>query len=226
MNQAESFKDWNEKMAIKYNPDHYHNSRNLFIRFLSNLRTRLIIKLLIIKKEDEVLDLGCGAGNMLAAIKTGHLTGIDLSPTLIRLAEKNLAGRNAILLIGSVEDLPAQMRAKKYDKIFSSEVIEHIEHPEAMIDQILSVAKPDSLIVISFPDERLVASIKRFLLKIGFFKIFFPGLSPQMADEWHLHEIRVDYFKKLIAGKLRVITSKKIPFSFLPLHYIFLCKKI
>lgn len=226
MNQAESFKDWNEKMAVKYNPDHYHNSRNIFIKILSRLRTHLIIRLLNIKDDDEVLDLGCGSGNMLATIKTGHLTGVDLSSSLIGLAKEKLADRDAQLFIGSVEDLPKEISAQKYDKIFSSEVIEHIEHPEAMIAQILSVAKPDSLIVISFPNEHLIARIKLILLKIGLFKIIFRGLPPQMADEWHLHEIRLGYFQKLIAGQLRVIAIKKMPAPFLPLHYIFLCQKI
>lgn len=213
-------------MAVKYNPDHYHNSHNIFIKILSRLRTRLVIRLLNIKDDDEVLDLGCGSGNMLAAIKTGRLTGVDLSASLIGLAKEKLAGRDAQLFIGSVEDLPKEISARKYDKIFSSEVIEHIERPEKMIEQILTIAKPDSLIVISFPNEHLIAGIKSFLLKIGLFKILFRGLPPQMADEWHLHEIRLDYFQKLIAGRLRVIAIKKIPVPFLPLHYIFLCQKI
>jgi len=226
MIQVVNFKEWNERMAVKYNPDHYHNSHNIFIRILTRLRTHLIIKLLAVKKDDAVLDLGCGAGNMLAAVETGHLTGVDLSSSLIDLAKEKLAGRDAQLFIGSVEDLPSEISTQKYDKIFSSEVIEHIEHPEKMIDQLLSVAKPESLVVVSFPNESLVRQIKTWLLKLKLFKIFFKNLSPEMADEWHLHEIKKDYFAKLIAGKLRVIAVKKIPFPFLPLHYIYLCKKI
>lgn len=224
MSQAENFKDWNEKMAVKYNPDHYHNSHNIFIRLLSHLRTRLIIRLLDVRPKDEVIDLGCGSGNMLAAIHRGRLTGIDLSASLIQLAENKLKGRGATIIEGSVEDLPAAIRSKKYDKIFSSEVIEHLEHPEKMIDEIVAIAKPESLIVISFPNEHLIGRIKFVLLKLGLFKILFKGLPPQMADEWHLHEIKLEYFKQLISGRLRIITIKKIPSCLLPLHYVFLCQ--
>ncbi|HRY63368.1 MAG TPA: methyltransferase domain-containing protein, partial [Patescibacteria group bacterium] len=221
-----NFEAWNNRMAIKYNPDHYHHSRNPFIHFISYLRTRAIIKFLNIRPKDEVLDLGCGTGHMILHIKSGRVTGVDLSHYLLNIAREKLAGREATLIYGNVEDLPSVVKSKTYDKILSSEVIEHIKTPEKMIEQITLVAKPESLIVITFPYENLLNKIKSILHRFGLLQLLFKGIPTKMTDEWHLRFMDIKTFKKIIDGRLRILKIKKVPFSFLPIHYIVLCQKI
>lgn len=220
------FESWNERMAVKYNPDHYHQSKNPFINLITYLRTRAIIKLLAINPADQVLDLGCGTGHMLLKIKSGQLTGVDLSPYLLAIARQKLALHPVTLIYGNVEDLPPEVKAKTYDKILSSEVIEHIKSPQKMIEQITSVAKPTSLIVITFPYENLLNKIKAILHKVGLLQLLFKGIPTRMTDEWHLRFMDQKVFEEIIRGQLKIIKIKKVPFSLLPIHYIVLCQKI
>ncbi|MGM7645570.1 class I SAM-dependent methyltransferase [Nocardia sp. JW2] len=57
-----------------------------------------------------VVDLGTGPGKLLAHIATRRpdltLHGLDLSPHMIDIARRNLAGHRADLTVGDVTDLP------------------------------------------------------------------------------------------------------------------------
>jgi len=67
-----------------------------------------------IDKGDEVLDIGCGAGvdTLFSAMMTGptgKVVGIDLTPAMIKRAEKNLSKtdlKNVVFKEGSAENLP------------------------------------------------------------------------------------------------------------------------
>jgi 2-polyprenyl-3-methyl-5-hydroxy-6-metoxy-1,4-benzoquinol methylase len=61
----EEFKDWNETMVQKYDPDAFHHHSNPFVRFVERRRVKAIVKLIDIQKEDRVLEIGCGAETSL-----------------------------------------------------------------------------------------------------------------------------------------------------------------
>ena len=220
----ENFEQWNEEMIAKYNPDKYHNSTNVIIRGIEFLRTRAVIKLLNVNYNDMVLDLGCGAGNMLEKMLEGNFWGVDISKTLLSAAKKRLNGRKLSLIYGNVESLPEKIKALKFDKVFCSEVLEHVLNPEKVIDEILSVTKPDGRVVISIPNEDFINFLKSILIKLGLFGLLFPGISKKMDNEWHLHEMDLKSIKDLVSGKLKIITTKRIPFHFLPIRYVILCE--
>ncbi|OHA08583.1 MAG: hypothetical protein A3B37_01800 [Candidatus Sungbacteria bacterium RIFCSPLOWO2_01_FULL_59_16] len=221
--EIKNFEQWNEEMAAKYNPDRYHRSRNLVIWGIEFLRTRAIMRFLDVRNGDSVIDLGCGAGNMLERIRVGRLWGVDLSKVLLATAAERLRGRGVGLRYGNVESLPAEVRNQRFDKIFSSEVLEHLERPERMVAEICAIAKPTSRIVISVPNEGVINGIKAFLRATGLIALF-PGISKKMDDEWHLWHMDLPLFRKFVSGKLEIIAMRRIPFRFLPIRYVFLLR--
>lgn len=64
-----------------------------------------LIGLLAEESGDPLLELGCGTGRVLAPLAAaGHtLTGVDLSPTLLALARKRLAGQGLLQRVHLVE---------------------------------------------------------------------------------------------------------------------------
>lgn len=71
------------------------------------LSSELIVRLLRPKKEERVLDIGCGTGNhLLLFYRLGlDVTGLDASPYMLDIAKSRL-GNKATLKIGRAEDLP------------------------------------------------------------------------------------------------------------------------
>ena len=64
--KPEKFREWNEKMVKKYDPDAFHHHPNPAVRFIEAKRVNTILKLIDIRyKGGRLLEVGCGAGNIL-----------------------------------------------------------------------------------------------------------------------------------------------------------------
>ena len=226
MRSSENFEKWNDNMSRKYNIDTYRERSHWFIRWVENLRQKYIVKYLKVRPQDRIIDLGCGAGHLLDAISNSkQLTGVDFSDFSLELAGKRL-GTKAQLVKGDVTSLPDEMSGQKFDKIACSEVIEHVLKPELVIDEILKISKPDSIVVISIPNEKIIDLIKWFFIKLRIFKLLFPNIPTKNVDEWHVTNFDKELLEKIIDGKLKIEKIKRIPFFFLPIRYIFVCKKL
>ena len=90
--QPEEFKAWNERMVHKYDPDAFHHHPNPFVRFVERKRVRVIFDLLKIQPGDRVLEVGCGAGNVMEQANEGEVFGTDISETILLKAKKKAEG--------------------------------------------------------------------------------------------------------------------------------------
>jgi 2-polyprenyl-3-methyl-5-hydroxy-6-metoxy-1,4-benzoquinol methylase len=221
LKKIKNFEAWNEEMAKKYNPDKYHHSSNLIIRFIEKKRTDKIIDYLNPQQQDKIIELGCGAGNIMERIKTAkELWGVDLSDFLLRLAQQKSYQTPVKFIKGNIENLPDQIVKVKFDKIYCSEVLEHLENPTKVLREIKKIAKEDSVVVISIPNEKLINKIKNILQKLRIFTLLFPKISQKMDDEWHLHSFDLDKLKQMVSQDYLIQEVRGIPYNFLPLRYV------
>ncbi|MBU1102651.1 methyltransferase domain-containing protein [Patescibacteria group bacterium] len=220
--EIENFEFWNEEMAKKYNPDAYHNSRNIIVRWVENKRAATVIRFLDAREGEDILEVGCGAGNILEKIKKGNLVGVDISEFMLGLAKKKLLGQGAKLYKDDAEDLSSEVKDMKFDKIFCSEVLEHVRDPKKVLFQIARLCKPSAKVVISVPNERLINKLKGLFQKLRIFDIFFRGISKKMDDEWHLHVFDMRMLSEIGANYFSESKKAGIPFDWLPLHYVIL----
>ena len=99
-----------------------------------------------------VLDLGCGKGENLVALaeRGAKVIGIDLSPDLVRLAEKRtaLAGIKADVVVGSAyeTDLPDE----SVDVVFCIAVIHHLDIPR-VCSEMFRILRKDGYVVLLEP---------------------------------------------------------------------------
>ncbi|GAG41090.1 unnamed protein product, partial [marine sediment metagenome] len=152
-----NFIKWNDEMIKKFDLEHYHENFNFIIRFIESRRVKCILKFLQADKQDKVIEIGCGAGDILGKIGKGKLTGLDISQYILNIAKKKY--QSIKFVVGNAEDLPEEIKQNQYDKIFCSEVLEHVEHPNKVLDEINKIAKEDSVIVVSFPNEKQINKI-------------------------------------------------------------------
>lgn len=103
-----------------------------------------------------VLDIGCGSGVFLAAMKEVGLRPYGMDVAVAPIDMLNRAGYNAIT--GTLDDLPADWPTPTAVTII--EVIEHLPDPAALLRQIRSLF-PQAIVAITVPSQ------KRWVLRHG-----------------------------------------------------------
>lgn len=99
-----------------------------------------------------VLDIGCGGGILAEAMarEGAHVTGIDLSSEVIRVAKAHAEESQLEIAYHAVEvsDWVAQ-RPAPYKIISCMEVLEHVDDPESLIRSARQLLAPDGVLVLS-----------------------------------------------------------------------------
>ena len=130
-----------------------------------------------------ILDLGCGTGRYLRQLASGlyRITAVDLSRGMLCRARRDTERREEISWVqASVTCLPFQ--SGLFDRVMSGLVLDHIERPEHLFEQIAAVLKPKGRAVVTavHPDmQRLTGTDIELASNKGSIRI-----------TGHLHEVR------------------------------------
>jgi 2-polyprenyl-3-methyl-5-hydroxy-6-metoxy-1,4-benzoquinol methylase len=125
-------------------------------------------------KNFKILDVGCFQGiTIFNLLLQGYwnITGVDPSKNAIEQAEKN---KNVIqqvydkvdvdlnelikFKVGFGENLSEYFGNNEFDIIIGEELLEHVKDPVELIDEIITVLKPDGKAILTTPIENLVPS--------------------------------------------------------------------
>ena len=114
---------------------YYHRELERFCRF-------------VIPTGSSVLELGCGPGDLLAAVAPSDGVGVDLSPAMIARAQ----ARHPQLtwLVGDAEALEDRVRGRQFDYVILSDLLGHLEDIWAAFDGLRGVCRPDTRVVITY----------------------------------------------------------------------------
>lgn len=144
------------------------------------------------KKENRVLEVGFGKGSMLKKLSCPEgpeLYGLDASQQNYRNAVDQFKVKANLSLIDiSNERFPYPDGF--HTQVIMTEVLEHVENPIRVINEIKRVLRKDGIFYFSYPEERLISGIgmeedqSKRSHKDGFHSFPYPGM------------FRYDYIRK------------------------------
>lgn len=115
--------------------------------------------LLIQEREPDVLEIGCGAGSLLASLAEFGLrsiAGIDLAPSAVELARERLAryGLAENVQQATIPQLISAGREGSFDIVLLCDVIEHVPpgRVESLLSDVRKLLRPDGRMVAVTPN--------------------------------------------------------------------------
>lgn len=179
----------------EFNTLYYKNHTDHFLsKTLSDIPSFVYIRDTIqAKPKENILDAGCGTGYLLNFItpNRSYGFGIDISSTAIKEAKKTFPRFS--FQKGSLLKLP--YKNNFFDKVYSFNVIEHIENQDLAIKELMRVLKPGGIIVLGTNDKNSL-SWKLFCLFYG-------------GDPTHKHEFSSNEFVSFVKKYFTVTDTRQ-----------------
>jgi len=156
-----------------------------------------LIEILNPKPGEEILDLGCGTGDLAEKInaKGAHVTGIDSSIEMIEAARQKYPSIDF-----EIQSATSFSFDKKFDAVFSNAALHWIPEKEKVVKQVYECLKPGGRFVAELGGKgnvgKIIDALKGALARHGFIKQsqiqtwYFPSLS-EYASLLEANDFRV-----------------------------------
>jgi SAM-dependent methyltransferase len=104
-------------------------------------------------RNGELLDIGCGTGNFLAAARdAGYgVTGIELDRNAARFARERLGLQRVLPL--TISEFAEQHLEERFDVVTFFEVLEHQAAPVEFLQKVKACVRPGGVIALSVPNR-------------------------------------------------------------------------
>jgi ubiquinone/menaquinone biosynthesis C-methylase UbiE len=118
--------------------------------FADQVQTELAFSLLKPEKDMRILDIGCGTGNFsIKLAKMGlDVTGIDVSEKMLKVAENKAKEEGLNINFINMDAHDMIFEDNSFDAALSMAVIEFIDKPEKILNEIFRVVKKGGKILI------------------------------------------------------------------------------
>ncbi len=93
----------------------------------------------------KVLEIGCAAGDLLAALKPSYGMGVDISSKMIAAAQSKYPTLN--FTVGTIQDIAIE---EKFDYIICSGLLGELEDIQAFLQSLRRLCTPDTRIIIEY----------------------------------------------------------------------------
>ena len=171
----------------------------------------------------DLLDIGCGVGLLCEPLASlgAQVTGIDASSYNIELATQHAEQSTVSLhyqhclaedLISQnpsrITDQYQQVYIKQYDVVLNTEVIEHVEDQEALMNTCCKLVKPGGLLIMA----TLNRTVKSYLIGIIGAEYLMRYL-PIGTHDWHYFVTPNEIETMVIANGLQPLKSQGMSFN-------------
>jgi len=175
-----------------------------FSKALRNMEDKLAAKLAL-PAGSEVLDAGCGMGDVASRLATSHdlrVTGVDILDFNVeeatRRAKKRKIAADVTFLLMNYSDL--DLPSKKFDGVYTMETLVHSSDPAKALREFYRVLKPGGRLVLfeysRKPDQDISKASSEALERINrlaampSFQKFYHGVLEEMLSEAGFEDIQ------------------------------------
>ena len=169
---------------------------------LSYIRDKRLAKInKYIEKEDKVLEIGCGSGNLLKYLNSKNIHGLDISPKMIEFCKKTILYGSFVS--GDAESLPYE--SNSFDKVIISEVLYYLPDIEKALKEANRILKKDGLL--------LITSLNK---KYNFIKTLVNVFKIGVHDNISLPYISLKQLKSYLGKDFKIQEISSVPINFIP----------
>ncbi|WP_052730499.1 class I SAM-dependent methyltransferase [Sphingomonas sp. SRS2] len=162
------------------------------------------------------LDIGCGAGRISRALakRFDHVTGVDVAPTMVKLASEMCADvKNAEFKVGEGVRLPAADHSM--DAVVSFQVLQHIDRSAipGLLQECYRIKKPGGVVILHIPAHYARSFIQRWTRLIParrFLTLAAMALGIEPRSRFWIPNQYHSYSLKTVTGLLRAAGFKDI----------------
>lgn len=158
-----------------------HQTSNPIQRRLIERFHRRVTEQVRTVRPDRILEVGCGEGYVLEAIRAAGIdapcTGIDQSAVAIEAARERL-GPSVSLHVGDALALSGSLPGPSPDLVLMIEVLEHLDDPGAMLDDLAEITADH--VLLSVPREPIFRGLNLARLK----NVRDWGNDPEHVQHW------------------------------------------
>lgn len=150
-----------------------------------------LIKGFAIGPQDTVLDIGCGEGGyaLFSARQGAEIILADVDAEKLEIARRRLlaeSARNVEILVTDANPIP--LPDARVNRVVAMEVLEHVDDPAQFMTELVRVARPGALFLLTVPDEVIEGVQKHIAPSVYFQKpnhirIFKRGELERLATE-------------------------------------------
>jgi len=187
----------------------------------SIIRYKKALEFASINSGAEILDIGCKYGTlkelmMKKNIKANYY-GVDISEKVFKKI-KNFSG-DKFFVADVSKDLP--FKDEKFDYIFALEIMEHVESPTNMLNEIYRVLKMNGKLILSVPNvyswNEIIANLRKLPDTVGHISTFtyqnierlFSFARFKIEDTLGTY-FRVPFTKRFLKKKYLLVKSNNI----------------
>lgn len=193
--------------------------QNQIAGIIERRRVAFIKEMCQVKKNDSLIEIGCEQGTLLAELPDcKNKVGLDISAVALKDAQRRLGDRATFVKADAEEKI--KLPDNSFDCLICSQTLEHVAHPEKILNNMHRLAKKNARIVISVPNELFMLRLKTFFKKIGILQWLFPGIE-EGVSEWHLQVFTHQKVKDLVAKDFEIIEHRRA----FNIYLIYLLKK-
>lgn len=150
----------------------------------------------------KVLDIGCGAGKVISLIKDEdyEITGVEVDKKAYLIAQEKAGNKNNCkIILGDI--LNIKLKKEYFDTVICSEVIEHTNKPDLIINKIYQLLKKDGILILTTPHDKCLWTV---------------------LDDYaeHLNRYEIKEIRDLLT-KFKIIDLYTIGFPFMAAFFIF-----
>ena len=110
----------------------------------------------LVPKGSSVLELGSGTGNLLAVLEPSKGLGLEISPEMVRVAQRNHPELE--FAVGDAETF--HISDARFDFVVASDLVGELEDISAMLDRVREVSNQDTRLVLTFHNPALEGALR------------------------------------------------------------------